>query len=224
MKSSDKTLDILKNFSDINQSILIKKGNIIKTVNSLKNILAQAEVEEDFSQEFAIYNLHEFIGLLSTMTEPDLLFSDKYVMISSGDKKVKYIYADPSYVVKPEKDLVMPECEINFKLTEEVYVSLNKVSTILQLHDICLKGCNKSNKIYLCATNKKDDSSNDYSEVVGTSNNKKFNIFLKRENLKIIPGDYNVFISSKGISHFGNSAAKLDYWIALEPDSSYEEI
>ena len=153
MKISDKTLDILKNFSDINQSILIKKGNIIKTVNSLKNILAQAEVEEDFSQEFAIYNLHEFIGLLSTMTEPDLLFSDKYVMISSGDKKVKYIYADPSYVVKPEKDLVMPECEINFKLTEEVYVSLNKVSTILQLHDICLKGCNKSNKIYLCATN-----------------------------------------------------------------------
>ena len=223
MKLSKETIEVLKNFSGINQSIVVKEGNKLKTVNSLKNILAHATVEEDFPKEFAIYDLTEFLGLLSSMSEPELTFNKSDVTVSSGTRKVKYRYADTDYIVKPEKDIDMPESEIKFKLSEEVYVSLEKVATILQLHDICLKGCEKSGKILLCATNKKNDSSNDYSEEVGEGVTKNFNIVMKKENLKIIPGDYDVSISSKGISHFKNVNLDLEYWIALEPTSEYGE-
>ena len=223
MKLSKETIEVLKNFSGINQSIVVKEGSKLKTVNSLKNILAHATVEEDFPKEFAIYDLTEFLGLLSSMSEPELTFNKSDVTVSSGTRKVKYRYADTDYIVKPEKDIDMPESEIKFKLSEEVYVSLEKVATILQLHDICLKGCEKSGKILLCATNKKNDSSNDYSEEVGEGVTKNFNIVMKKENLKIIPGDYDVSISSKGISHFKNVNLDLEYWIALEPTSEYGE-
>ena len=223
MKLSKETIEILKNFSGINQSIVVKEGNKLKTVNSLKNILAHATVEENFPKEFAIYDLTEFLGLLSSISEPELTFNKSDVTVSSDTRKVKYRYADTDYIVKPEKDIDMPESEITFKLSEEVYVSLEKVATILQLHDICLKGCKKSGKILLCATNKKNDSSNDYSEEVGEGVTKNFNIVMKKENLKIIPGDYDVSISSKGISHFKNVNLDLEYWIALEPTSEYGE-
>ena len=223
MKLSKKTIEVLKNFSGINQSIVVKEGNKLKTVNSLKNILAHATVEENFPKEFAIYDLTEFLGLLSSISEPELTFNKSDVTVSSDTRKVKNRYADTDYIVKPEKDIDMPESEIKFKLSEEVYVSLEKVATILQLHDICLKGCKKSGKILMCATNKKNDSSNDYSEEVGEGVTKNFNIVMKKENLKIIPGDYDVSISSKGISHFKNVNLDLEYWIALEPTSEYGE-
>ena len=223
MKLSKETIEVLKNFSGINQSIVVKEGSKLKTVNSLKNILAHATVEENFPKEFAIYDLTEFLGLLSSISEPELTFNKSDVTVSSDTRKVKYRYADTDYIVKPEKDIDMPESEITFKLSEEVYVSLEKVATILQLHDICLKGCEKSGKILLCATNKKNDSSNDYSEEVGEGVTKNFNIVMKKENLKIIPGDYDVSISSKGISHFKNVNLDLEYWIALEPTSEYGE-
>ena len=223
MKLSKETIEVLKNFSGINQSIVVKEGNKLKTVNSLKNILAHATVEEDFPKEFAIYDLTEFLGLLSSISEPELTFNKSDVTVSSDTRKVKYRYADTDYIVKPEKDIDMPESEIKFRLNEDFYISLEKVATILQLHDICLKGCDKSNKIYLCATNKKNDSSNDYSEEVGEGVTKNFNIVMKKENLKIIPGDYDVSISSKGISHFKNVNLDLEYWIALEPTSEYGE-
>ena len=137
--------------------------------------------------------------------------------------KVKYFYADPTFIVKPEKDIEMPECDIKFNLKEDVYINLDKTATQLQLNDVYLKGCEKSNKMYLCATNKKNDSSNDYSEEVGEGVAKKFNVVMKKENLKIIPGDYNVSISSKGISYFKSVNTDLEYWIALEPTSEYGE-
>ena len=223
MKLSKETIEVLKNFSGINQSIVVKEGNKLKTVNSLKNILAHATVEEDFPKEFAIYDLTEFLGLLSSMSEPELTFNKSDVTVSSDTRKVKYRYADTDYIVKPERDIDMPESEIKFRLNEDVYISLEKVATILQLHDICLKGCAKSGKILLCAINKKDDSSDDYSEEVGEGVTKNFNIVMKKENLKIIPGDYDVSISSKGISHFKNVNLDLEYWIALEPTSEYGE-
>ena len=224
MKISTKTLDVLKNFSEINQSILIKKGKKLKTVSTMKNILAHAEVEEDFPQDFAIYQLNEFIGVLSTMNNPDLSFNDKYVMLSQENGAcTKYFYADPAVVVSPEKDITMPSEDINFTLLEKQYNDLLKMSSILQLNDILLKGCSKSNAIYLAVTNKKNDTSNDYSVQVGEGVSEPFKMYFKTENLKMVAGDYNVHISSKGISHFENMVTKLDYWIALEPDSNYGE-
>ena len=224
MKISNKTLDILKNFSEINQSILIKKGKKLKTVSALKNILAHADVEEDFPQDFAIYQLNEFIGVLSTMSNPDLTFHDKYVMLSQENGAcTKYFYAEPSVVISPEKDIVMPSEEINFTLLEKQYNDLLKMSSILQLNDILVKGCPKSNGQYLAVTNKKNDTSNDYSVKVGEDVTEPYKMYFKTENLKMVAGDYNVHISSKGISHFENMVTKLDYWIALEPDSKYGE-
>ena len=224
MKISTKTLDVLKNFSEINQSILIKKGRKLKTVSALKNILAHAVVEEDFPQEFAIYQLNEFIGVLSTMSNPNLTFHDKYVMLSQENGAcTKYFYAEPSVVISPEKDVNMPSEDINFTLLEKQYNDLLKMSSILQLNDICLKGCSKSDKIFLAVTNKKNDTSNDYSVQVGEGVDEPFKMYFKTENLKMVAGDYNVHISSKGISHFENMTIKLDYWIALEPDSNYGE-
>jgi len=224
MKISNKTLDVLKNFSEINQSILIKKGKKLKTVSALKNILAHAEVEDDFPQDFAIYQLNEFIGVLSTMNNPDLIFHDKYVMLSQENGAcTKYFYAEPSVVISPEKDITMPSEDINFTLLEKQYNDLLKMSSILQLNDILVKGCSKSNGQYLAVTNKKNDTSNDYSIKVGEGVTEPYKMYFKTENLKMVVGDYNVHISSKGISHFENMNIKLDYWIALEPDSNYGE-
>ena len=224
MKISNKTLDVLKNFSEINQSILIKKGKKLKTVSTLKNILAHAEVEEDFPQDFAIYQLNEFIGVLTTMNNPDLTFNDKHVKLSQENGAcTKYFYAEPSVVVAPEKDINMPSEDINFSLSEKQYNDLLKMSSILQLNDILVKGCTKSNKIFLAVTNKKNDTSNDYSLEVGEGVGEPFKMYFKTENLKMVAGDYDVNISSKGISHFKNKNSSLDYWIALEPDSKYGE-
>ena len=224
MKISTKTLDVLKNFSEINQSILIKKGKKLKTVSALKNILAHAVVEEDFPQDFAIYQLNEFIGVLSTMSNPNLTFHDKYVMLSQENGAcTKYFYAEPSVVISPEKDITMPSEDINFTLLEKQYNDLLKMSSILQLNDILVKGCSRTGKIFLAVTNKKNDTSNDYSVQVGEGASEPFKMYFKTENLKMVVGDYNVHISSKGISHLENMNIKLDYWIALEPDSNYGE-
>ena len=224
MKISNKTLDILKNFSEINQSVLIKTGKKLKTVSTLKNILAHAEVEEDFPQDFAIYQLNEFIGVLSTMSNPDLTFNDKYVMLSQENGAcTKYFYAEPSVVVSPEKDITMPSEDINFTLLEKQYDDLLKMSSILQLNDILVKGCPKSNGIYLAVTNKKNDTSNDYSVKVGEGVTEPYKMYFKTENLKMVTGDYAVSISSQGISYFKNKKDNLEYWIALEPDSKYGE-
>ena len=224
MKISNKTLDVIKNFSEINQSILIKKGKKLKTVSTLKNILAHAEVEEDFPQDFAIYQLNEFIGVLTTMNNPDLTFNDKHVKLSQENGAcTKYFYAEPSVVVAPEKDINMPSEDINFSLSEKQYNDLLKMSSILQLNDILVKGCTKSNKIFLAVTNKKNDTSNDYSLEVGEGVGEPFKMYFKTENLKMVAGDYDVNISSKGISHFKNKNSSLEYWIALEPDSKYGE-
>ena len=224
MKISTNTLDVLKNFSEINQSILINKGKKLKTVSALKNILAHAEVEDDFPQDFAIYQLNEFIGVLSTMSNPDLTFHDKYVMLSQENGAcTKYFYAEPSVVIAPEKDITMPSEDINFTLLEKQYNDLLKMSSILQLNDILVKGCSRTGKIFLAVTNKKNDTSNDYSVQVGEGVSDPFKMYFKTENLKMVAGDYNVHISSKGISHFENMTIKLDYWIALEPDSNYGE-
>jgi|TARA_B110000438_G_C15818412_1_gene653081 hypothetical protein len=221
MKISNKTLDILKNFSEINQSILIKAGKQLKTVSTLKNILAHAEVEEDFPQDFAIYQLNEFIGVLSTMSNPELSFNDKYVLLSQDKAGSKYFFADPSVVVSPEKDITMPSEDVTFHLSEKHLSDVMKMASILQLNDIMVKGCDKSGKIFLAVTNKKNDTSNDYSVQVGEGVASPFKMYFKTENLKMVGGDYDVFISEKGISHFKSKTSNLEYWIALEPDSKY---
>jgi len=225
MKISQATMDVLKNFSEINQSIVIKEGNEIKTISALKNILSKAVVKENFPKDFAIYDLPTFIGFHSTMLTPDFEFKDDCVIMEDKHGKGKYFYAEPSLVVTPpEKEIDMPTSDIEFELKHEVLEDIMKKANVLKLTDIGLKSCPKSKSLFLYATNKKTDTSNDYSVKVGDSNGEdKFNIIFKKDNLKIIPGDYVVTITN-GISHFVYSSDKYDiqYWIALEADSQYK--
>lgn len=225
MKISQATMDILKNFSEINQSIVIKEGNEIKTISALKNILSKAVVEENFPKDFAIYDLPTFIGFHSTMLQPDFDFKDDCVVLEDKNGKGKYFYAEPSLVVTPpEKGIEMPNTDIQFDLKNNVLEDIMKKANVLKLADIGLKSCQKSKGLYLYATNKKTNTSNDYSVKVGESNGEdKFNIIFKKDNLKIIQGDYIVTITN-GISHFKYSDTKYDlnYWIALESDSQYK--
>jgi len=223
MKLSKETIEILKNFSDINQSLVFNAGKKIKTMNSLKNILAHANVKEDFPRQFAIYNLTEFLGYLSTMTEPELVFEENHIKVTDKIIQDKYKYANTDYIVSPEKDIKVTDYSIKVNIKEDVFRMIDKKTTILQLHDLYLKGCEKSNSIFLCASNKKNDSSNEISIKVGEGVSKKFNVVLKKENLKIIPGNYDISISPKGIAHFKNDKLDVEYWIALEPDSEYGE-
>ena len=223
MKLSKETIEILKNFSDINQSLVFNAGKKIKTMNSLKNILAHANVKEDFPRQFAIYNLTEFLGYLSTMTEPELVFEENHIKVTDKIIQDKYKYANTDYIVSPEKDIKVTDYSIKVNIKEDVFRMIDKKTTILQLHDLYLKGCDKSNSIFLCASNKKNDSSNEISIKVGEGVSKKFNVVLKKENLKIIPGNYDISISPKGIAHFKNDKLDVEYWIALEPDSEYGE-
>jgi hypothetical protein len=225
MKISKGTMDVLKNYSEINQSIVIKEGNEIKTISALKNILSRAVVKENFPKDFAIYDLPTFIGFHSTMSEPDFEFNDASMTMKDSSGKGKYFYAEPSLVVTPpEKNIDMPDSDIKFELKNDVLEDIMKKANVLKLADIGLKSCPKSQGLYLYATNKNNDTSNDYSVQVGTGATKKFNIVFKKDNLKIIPGDYDVTIAN-GISHFVNKDAnvELEYWIALEANSDYGE-
>tara|TARA_B100000029_G_scaffold192279_1_gene190318 strand:+ start:553 stop:1218 length:666 start_codon:yes stop_codon:yes gene_type:complete len=221
MNISTDTLSVLKNFSDINQNILVKPGNKIQTISTMKNILAEAEVTEKFDSEFAIYDLPEFLRAVELFEKPALKFNGgSNVVIASANSKqaIKYFFADKSVIVAPTKAINMPDQYVSFTLKKQDFANLQKAITTLNLPDVAVVGDGKN--IKLVATDKKNKSSNDYSEIIGETD-KKFNAYFKAENLKVIGDDYDVEISQQKISHFINRNKPVQYWIALEPDSEF---
>jgi|TARA_B100000085_G_scaffold74347_1_gene66799 hypothetical protein len=219
MKLSNNTTNILKNFSQINQSILIKQGNKLKTISVMKNILAEAEIEEDFESDFAIYDLNQFLSGLSLYDSPDLEFGDSYLTIRDGRRRAKYFFADPSVIVSPpEKEISLPSKDVCFTVATQQLDKLLKAAAIYQVPDLSAVG--RNGKIELVVRDKKNDTSHEFSEEVGETD-KDFSFNFKVENIKIIPGTYDVVISSKLLSEFTNKNTDLKYYIALEPDSTY---
>ena len=217
MKLSTNTIQVLKNFASINQNLVIKEGNEIKTMSAMKNIVAKATVEETFPKQVAIYDLNEFLGCLSLFKSPILSFNDNSVTITeensnSGDS-LEYMYSDPSVVTTPSKDIVMPSEEVKFVLDDITLSKLSKSAGMIGAPDLLLE----NNK--LTVRDKKNDSGNCYSTSVQAQGDGTYKFYFKTENLKLIPGSYDVTVSSKNISHFKNG--KTQYWIALEPESSY---
>ncbi len=221
MKLSDSTINILKNFSNINQSILVKEGSKIKTISILKNIYAVADVEESFSKQFAIYDLNEFLNGLTLHQDPDLDFThDKYVTIKDGKRRVKYFYADPEVIVSPpEKDIDLPTEDVCFQLDHSQLDKLIKAAAVYKLPDLSAVG--EAGVIRLVVRDKNNDTSNEYSIIVGETDN-EFMFNFKVENIKIIPGSYDVVISKKLSARFVSEKYNLKYFIALEPDSTFE--
>ena len=220
MKLSDNALAILKNFAGINNSILVKEGNKLRTISVAKNILAEAEIKEEFPRDFAIYDLNQFLNGLSLHQDPDLDFNqDTYLSIKEGKRRVKYFFADPNVIVAPpEKEITLPTQDVCFQLDSVTLEKLTKAAAVYQLPDMSAIG--ENGVIKLVVRDKKNDTSNEYAIVVGETD-KEFSFNFKVENIKIIPGAYDVVVSSKLLSEFTNTQHNLKYYIALEPDSTF---
>ena len=221
MNLSSDTVSVLKNFSDINQNILVKPGNKVQTISTMKNILAEAEISEKFESEFAIYDLPEFLRSVELFDKPELKFnggSNVQIADSNSKQAIKYFFADKSVIVSPTKNITMPDKEVTFTFKKETFAKLLKAATTLNLPDVAVKGDGKSIKIV--ATDKKNKSSNDYSIEVGETD-KTFTAYFKTENFKMVSDDYDVAISKQKMSHFVNRNKPIQYWIALEPDSEF---
>lgn len=221
MNLSDNTLGILKNFAGINNSILVKKGNQLRTISVAKNILAEAEIPEDFPRDVAIYDLNQFLNGLSLHQDPDLDFSaETHLTIREGRRKVKYFFADPQVIIAPpEKEISLPSQDACFQLDNNSLEKLLKAAAVYQLPDLAVVGGN--GVVKLIVRDKKNDTSNEYAVIVGETD-KSFTFNFKVENIRIIPGSYDVIVSSKLLSKFTNSKLNLTYYIALEPDSTFE--
>ena len=221
MNLSDQTLTILKNFAGINNSILVKQGNNLRTISVAKNILAEARIDEEFSRDFAIYDLNQFLNGLGLHQDPELDFKeDSYLTIREGKRRVKYFFADPAVIISPpEKEITLPSEDVRFKLESTCLEKLLKAAAVYQLPDLSAIG--EAGVIKLVARDKKNDTSNEFAIVVGETD-KEFVFKFKVENIKIIPGAYNVAVSSKLLSEFTNESLDLKYYIALEPDSTFE--
>tara|TARA_Y100000389_G_C17374480_1_gene470886 strand:- start:351 stop:1016 length:666 start_codon:yes stop_codon:yes gene_type:complete len=220
MNISPETLTILKNFSNINSSLVVKQGNILRTISPAKNILAKFECPESFQNDFAVYDLNEFLGSLSLFKDPDFDFSDtSYLHITNDKFKFKYFFSDPSVITAPpEKDIELPSVDVEFTLTEEVLSSVLRAASISQLPDLSLVG--EKGNINLVVRTKNNDTSNQASLEVGKTSS-EFCFNFKVENLKILPGVYTVQVSTANISKFTHDKWNLSYLIALEPDSTF---
>ena len=221
MKLSDKTTDVLKNFSTINQSILFKEGNKLRTISVMKNILAEATITEDFPKDFGIYDLGQFLNGLDLHENPELDFAtDGYVTIKEGKSRSKYFFADPAVIVTPpEKEITLPTEDVCFKVSTDQLKQLFKAAGVFQLPDMSAVG--ENGVIKLVVRDKKNETSNDFAIVVGETNS-EFCFNFKVENVKILPGSYEVVISQKLLSRFTSQSHDLTYFIALEPDSVFE--
>ena len=220
MKLSDSTLSLLKNFSSINQSILFKEGSKLRTISVMKNILAEATINEEFASDFGIYDLNQFLNGLSLHQKPELDFTnDGYVVIKEGRSRSKYFFADPSVIVTPpDKEISLPSEDVCFELTTPVLEKLLKAAAVYQLPDISAVG--EAGVVKLMVRDKKNDTSNAHEEVVGETD-ETFNFNFKVENIKILPGAYEVVVSQKLLSRFTSKNHDLTYYIALEPDSTF---
>ena len=221
MKLTESTVSILRNFSDINQNILIKPGKKLATMSTMKNIMAKATVEEDFEQEFGIYDLPEFLRSFEKFIKPKLNFNGSAnlkITDEASSLKTRYPFADKSTLVAPSKEISMPDKTVTFTLKQSDFDMIKGQYATLSLPDIAIRG--KGGKVEIVALDKKNSNAPESSLPVGeTSVN--FTAYIKAENLKIIPGDYDVALSKAKIAHFINKKVNIEYWIALETDSEF---
>ena len=222
MKLNQNTLETLKNFASINTNILIKQGNELSTISTMRNIFAKATISDEFTKEFGIYDLNQFLSLVSSVNKPEMSFKDKHLEIfneGSPKKNKKLFYSDPSVIVSPTKAVNMPEAEVSFSLSQSNYKDLLKDALILQAPDLALIGT-KGGDVVLKVFDKKNDTSNSSVIPVGENATADYTFYFKVENMKMIDGDYDVSVSSKSISHFKHKTLPVEYWIALESDST----
>ena len=220
MKLSKETLALFKNYAGINSNLLLKAGNKLSTISSQKNVMSDVTVTETFPVEFGIYDLNEFLGAMSIFDDPELEFGDKVCKITQGNMSIKYFAADASVLTAPSKSITFPTAEINFELSNQMLTMIQRTASVLKSSDVSIVGA--AGQITIVVGDKKNATGNSFSEPVGTTD-KSFKVNLKVENLKMIPGDYSVSVSSKKISRFKSSTnGDLVYYVAVEADSTFD--
>ena len=215
MKLSTDTREVLKNYSTINSNLLVSSGNQIATMSQMKNIVSKATLPDTFETEFAIYDLNEFLSAMSLFDDPELDFGDSSVRISQGGQSLNYFYSDPTVVTTPKSDITMPDPDATFTLKQSVFNQVLKASSVLGVPDMVLD-VNETGQMNLRVSDRKNDTSNSFSVEVGEGGTPNQKFFFKVENLKLLSGDYEVKVSSKGISNFKNVNKDVEYFIALE--------
>lgn len=222
MKLSKETLEILTNFSTINDGIVFKKGNSLKTVATNKNLFACATVAETFSKEFGIYKLQNLLAVLSSYDSPEITLNEKNLTVSEGAASTTYWYTDPSMIVSPpEKNMTLPTKDVEFKLPKATLQKLLKLADVVQSPYISIENAGKG--LFLGTLDIKDSSANLNRIELDVKHDKPFRMFMRREFFKVIVDDYNVTISSKGLAHFSSTNQKLEYFVATEKDSTYNK-
>jgi len=223
MELSENTLNVLKNYSGINPNMMIRSGNVLKTISEARTVLSTAVVDANFPKDFGIYDLNEFMGVLSLVDTPRLKFEDEYVVVndSTGRSKVKYFYSSEDTLTTPQKDITMPETNVKFVLTNDTLNRLKKAASTLGHSEISISG--KDGVLSLSVVDSQNMTSNAFSiDIDGEfDNDATFNFILSTNNLKILPGDYTVEISKKLISQFSHTSLDVKYWIALEKTSTF---
>jgi len=215
MKLSNDTREVLKNYSTINANLLVTSGNQIATMSQMKNIVSKATLPDIFESEFAIYDLNEFLSAMSLFDDPELDFGDSSVKISQGGQSLNYFYSDPTVVTTPKSDITMPDPDATFTLKQSVFNQVLKASSVLGVPDMVLD-VDETGHMNLRVSDRKNDTSNSFSVEVGEGGTPNQKFFFKVENLKLLSGDYEVKVSSKGISNFKNINKDVEYFIALE--------
>jgi len=224
MELTEKTLTVLKNYATINPNVVINNGNVIKTISEAKNVLSSAEVDVEFPKQVGIYDLSEFLSVLSLVDSPRLAFEDNNFLISdgSGRTRIKYFYSDIDMLTVPSKDIVMPECEVSFALDRETLTRVKRAASVLGHTEMSLSVVN--DVLQLSVIDQNDKTSNVFSiDIDGEYKDPNFNFVFNIANLKMVDDDYRVDISSKLISHFVNEISGIQYWVALEKTSTYGE-
>ena len=217
MKLSKETVGLIKNFAGINSNLLLKSGNKLATISAQKNVMADAVVTETFP-DFGIYDLNEFLGAMSLFEDPELTFNDKWVTIEQGGNSIKYFAAEASVLTAPQKAITFPDPEIEFNMSANMLSMIQRTASVLRASDVSIVG--DGSTVSVVVGDKKNATGNSYNSSVGATD-KKFKVNLKVENLKMIPGDYTVSVSSKKISRF-KGAGDLVYYVAVEADSTFE--
>lgn len=217
MKFSENTLSVLKNFSGINPSVIFKPGNVIRTISPQKTVMSAAVIDETIASNAAVYDLSRFLATLSLFDSPDVEFKENKFAISSDRTRVNYTYAAESMIISPpDKDINVPNPEVNVKVNWDDIQKVIRAASVLQLSEIAFRGDGQS--VSLAAIDSKNPTADAFDVVVGDSES-QFEMIIKVENLKLMPKNYDVSLSSKGMAHFKSD--KIQYWIAIEKHSKF---
>lgn len=221
MKISKRTLAILKNFANINQSLAMKQGNVIRTISDTRDFMAQAQVDETFEQEFAIYDLNEFLSAMSLFNEPDVIFEDDYLLIKEGKRSQKFWYADPAVITQPpSKEMKLPSLEVNVDISKEDLAALIKAASVNNASDVVFTGT-KLDGQFVSIHDKTNPTSNTFNLSLADQSDAEYNMALTVDKFKFLPMDYNVQICVKGMAHFRNDEQNISYFLALAPGAKY---